>query len=544
MTRSSRRPATRLLTLSLAALLAAAPASPCTNILVSRGASTDGSTMVTYAADSHTLYGELYLTPAGRHAPGALRDIVEWDTGKFLGRIPQAPVTYQTLGNMNEHQVAIAETTWGGRKELAEPSGIIDYGSLIWTALERSKTAREAILTMGTLLDEHGYASTGETLSISDPNEVWLMEVIGKGKGRKGAVWVARRVPDGALSAHANHARIRTFPLADPATTLYAKDVIAFAREMGWFAGRDEEFSFADTYAPTDFGALRFCEARVWSVFRRAAPSRKLPVSMIQGDVTAERLPLWIEPDRKLSVADVMALMRDHYEGTELDMTKDVGAGPFALPYRWRPMTWEVDGGKYVHERAISTQQTGYSLVSQSRAWLPGPIGGVLWFGVDDTYSTVYMPMYAGMKRVPRSLAVGTGDFSRFSWDSAFWVFNFVSNWAYQRYSDMIVDVRKVQGELEAKFLADQPEIERAALDLHARAPGLARDYLTDYSVRAADETVARWRQLGETLVWKYLDGNVRDSQGNVTHPKYPDSWYRRIAAERGEALRNTGPED
>jgi dipeptidase len=500
--------------------------------------------MLTYAADSHTLYGELYLTPAGRHAPGALRDVVEWDTGKLLGRIPQAPVTYQTLGNMNEHQVVITETTWGGRKELAEPSGIIDYGSLIWIALERSKTAREAILTMAALLDEHGYASTGESFSLSDPNEVWLMEVIGKGKGRKGAVWAARRVPDGALSAHANQARIRTFPLADPAATLYAKDVIAFAREMGWFAGRDEDFSFADAYAPLDFGGRRFCEARVWSVFRRAAPSLRLPVSMIQGDAKAERLPLWVEPDRKLGVADVMALMRDHFEGTELEMTKDVGAGPFALPYRWRPMTFEVDGGRYVHERAISTQQTGYSLVSQSRGALPDPIGGVLWFGVDDTYSTVYMPMYAGMKRVPRSLAVGTADFSRFSWDSAFWVFNFVSNWAYSRYADMIVDIRKVQGELEAKFLADQAEVEKVALDLHARAPGLARDYLTDYSVRAADETVARWRALGESLVWRYLDGNVRDSQGKVTHAKYPDSWYRRIVSERGDSLRDTGPPD
>jgi dipeptidase len=258
--------------------------------------------------------------------------------------------------------------------------------------------------------------------------------------------------------------------------------------------------------------------------------------------VKAERLPLWVKPDHKLALADVMALMRDHYQGTELDMTKDVGAGPFALPYRWRPMTWEVDGGKYVHERAISTQQTGYSLVSQSRSWLPAPVGGVLWFGLDDTASTVYMPMYVGMKRVPRSMAVGTGDFSRFSWDSAFWTFNFVSNWAYSRYADMIVDVRRVQGELEGRFLADQPEVEKAALDLHARAPGLARDYLTDYSVRVADETVARWRRLGEFLVWKYLDGNVRDAQGHVTHPKYPESWYRRIAAEHGETVKMDAP--
>jgi dipeptidase len=522
--------------------MAATPALPCTSILVARGASADGSTMVTYAADSHSLYGELYMTPAGLHGPGTMRDVVEWDTGKHLGRIPQAPVTYQTIGNMNEHQVAIAETTWGGRKELAGPAGILDYGSLIWIALERSKTAREAILTMASLVEAHGYASTGESFSISDPEEVWLMEIVGKGAGRKGAVWVALRVPDGHLAAHANHARIGTFPLADPANALYSKDVISFARERGWFSGRDEEFRFADTYAPLDFGALRFCDARVWSVFRRAAPSLRLPVDTIRGDVKAERLPLWVKPDRKLSVADVMALMRDHFEGTELDMTKDVGAGPFALPYRWRPMTWEVDGASYVHERAISTQQTGYSLVSQSRRWLPSPIGGVLWFGLDDTFSTVYMPMYAGMKRVPRSLAAGTGDFTRFSWESAFWTFNFVSNWAYSRYADMIVDVQRVQGELEGRFLADQAEVEKAALDLHARAPGLARDYLTDYSVRVAEETVARWRRLGEHLVWKYLDGNVRDAQGTVTHPKYPEAWYRHIVSDHGEVVRESPP--
>jgi dipeptidase len=530
--------ASLVLGLCVVLVLSTAPASPCTSILVSRGATADGSTMITYAADSHTLYGELYMTPAGVHRPGSLRDVIEWDSGKFLGRIPQAPATWQTIGNMNEHQVAITESTWGGRSELAGPAGIIDYGSLIWIALERSKTAREAVRTMAGIVDEHGYASTGESFSISDPNEVWLMEMIGKGKGQKGAVWVALRVPDGHITAHANYARVRSFPLADPANALYAKDVISFAREKGWFSGKDEEFSFADTYAPLEFGALRFCDARVWSIFRRAAPSLRLPVDMVRGDVKAERLPLWIKPDRKLALADVMALMRDHFEGTELDMTKDVGAGPFALPYRWRPMTWEVDGGKYVHERAISTQQTGYSLVSQSRSWLPSPVGGVLWFGVDDTASTVYMPMYMGLKRVPHSLAVGTGDFSGFSWDSAFWTFNFVSNWAYSRYADMIVDVQRVQGELEGRFLAEQPEVEKAALDLHARAPGLARDYLTEYSVRVAEETVARWRKLGELLVWKYLDGNVRDAQGNVTHPKYPDEWYRRIVKDHGEVAK------
>jgi dipeptidase len=539
-----RRFTTPLLCLMTAALVAAGPVWPCTSILVTKGASADGSTMITYAADSHDLYGELYFTPAGIHPFGSMRDIIEWDTGKLLGRIPQAAVTYQTIGNMNEHQVAITESTWGGRKELKGPSGIIDYGSLIWLGLERAKSAREAIEVMTSLVEEYGYASTGESFSISDANEVWLMEMIGKGEGRKGAVWVAMKVPDGYITAHANQARIRTFPQNDPKNVLYSKDVISFAREMGWFDGRDADFSFADAYAPFDFGKLRFCDARVWSVFRRAAPSMHLPVEMILGDVNAERVPLWIKPDTKLAVADVMALMRDHFGGTELDMSKDVGAGPFALPYRWRPMTWEIDGKSYIHERAISTQQTGYALVSQSRSWLPDPIGGVLWFGLDDTYSTVYMPMYMGMKRVPHSMAVGTGDFSKFTWESAFWTFNFVSNWAYSRYSDMIVDIQKVQRELEGRFLADQAEVEKAALDLFNRAPGLARDYLTDYSVRIADETVARWRKLGEHLIWKYIDGNVRDSQGNVTHPRYPDDWYRRIVTDHGDTIRQIGSDD
>ncbi|MFZ2493200.1 MAG: C69 family dipeptidase [Thermoanaerobaculia bacterium] len=513
-------------------------ADACTNILVTKGASADGSTMITYAADSHALYGELYFTPARHHAPGAMRDIVEWDTGKFLGRIPQPAQTYSVVGNMNEHQLAIGETTYGGRKELAGPSGIIDYGSLMYIALERAKTAREAIKVIGQLLDEFGYASSGESFSISDPNEVWFMEMIGKGKDQKGAVWVARRVPEGYISAHANQARIRQFPLDDPETTIYSKDVVTFAREKGWFKGKDAEFSFADTYAPLDFGALRFCEARVWSVFRRAAPSSNFPVDYVKGVPGAEPLPLWIKPEKKLALRDTIQLMRDHYEGTDLDMTKGVGAGPFKVPYRWRPMTWEVDGQKYLHERAISTQQTGFSFVTQSRSWLPDPVGGILWFGMDDTFSTVYVPMYAGIKAVPTSFAVGTGNFDQFSWDSAFWVFNFVSNYAYTRYSDMIVDVQKLQGELESQFIADQPEIEKAATDLYKRAPGLARDYLTDYSVKNGDMVTARWRKLGEFLLWKYLDGNVRDMQGNITHPAYCESWYRAIANDAPENLK------
>jgi dipeptidase len=522
----------------VSATIATGEGQACTNILVTRGASADGSTFVSYAADSHSLYGELTLTPGGRFGPGAMRDIIDTDTHKFLGRIPQATQTYWVVGLMNEHQVSIGETTYDGRKELEGPSGIIDYGSLMSIALERARTAREAIGVMADLVSEYGYASTGESISVADPNEAWIFEIIGKGEGQKGAVWVARRIPDGFMSAHANQARIRRFPLDDPENCLYAKDVIDFARSKGWYKGVDKDFSFADTYAPLNFEGARFCEARVWNVFRRAAPSLHLPVDLALGKLDAERLPLWIKPDRPLAVSDVMALMRDHFEGTPLDLSKGVGAGPFACPYRWRPLTWKVDGKTYVNERAISTQQTGYSFVAQSRAALPDPIGGVLWFGLDDTYSTVYTPMYCGIRATPKTFGTGVASLNRFSWDSAFWVFNWVANYAYSRYSDMIVDIQTVQRELEGRFLADQPEIEAAAISLYHQAPALARDYLTEYSVKSGDDVTARWRRLGEDLLVKYMDGNVKDSLGNPTHPPYPDDWYRRIVKENGDVLR------
>ena len=517
--------------------LVAPAALACTSMLVTKGATSDGSTFMTYAADAHELYGELYYTPARRHAAGAQRDIIEWDTGKFLGRIPQPAATYSVVGNMNEHQLSIGESTFTGRKELEGPAGIIDYGSLIYIALERAKTAREAIKVMTDLVAEHGYASTGESFSIADPNEAWILEMIGKGAGKKGAVWVARRLPEGTLSAHANQSRIGQFPLNDPQNTLYSKDVISFAREKGWFTGADKDFSFADTYHPFDFESMRFAEARVWSIFRRAAPSSKLGAEYVDGSVPGKRLPLWVKPDRKVSVQDTMALMRDHFEGTPLDMTKDVGAGPYAVPYRWRPMTWEVDGKKYLHERAISTQQTGFSFVAQMRSELPAPIGGVLWFGVDDTFTTVYTPMYAGIRQTPKNFAQGAANRGTFSWDSSFWVFNWVSNQAYSRWSDMIVDVQRAQGELEGQFLAAQPEIEQVAKELHKSSPERARDYLTEYSVKQGETVHTRWRKLGEQLLVKYIDGNVRDEQGKVNHPKYQESWYRHIARDTGQRL-------
>ena len=527
------------------------PASGCTNFLVSKGASADSSTMITYSADSHVLYGELYHTPARNHIPGSMLDIYEWDTGKYLGHIKQVAHTYTVVGNINEHQVAIGETTYGGRSECGDSTGIMDYGSLMYIALQRAGTAREAIKIMGELMAEYGYCSSGESFSVSDPNEVWIMEMIGKDPGDKGAVWVAWRVPDGYICAHANQARIRTFPLANGKTSItsdelekidharvecvYAADVISYARKRGWFSGEDRDFSFAETYAPLDFGALRFCESRVYAFFNRVAPSLKLSTDYVNGITPDDPIPLWIKPDSKLTVRDIMECMRDHFETTEFDMTRDIGAGPFVLPYRWRPLTWKVDGETYCNERATSTQQTGFSFVAQARGWLPDPVGGVLWFGVDDTYSTVYVPMYCAITEAPWTYAVGNGSFNEFTWDSAFWVFNFVSNYCYLRYSDMIKVVQVVQRELEGRFLADQPRIDAAALALYKQAPQLAIDYLTEYSVNVGNSTVKRWKKLGEQLIFKFLDGNVKDELNNVTHPGYPESWYKKIVEETGD---------
>ncbi len=533
MVKSTCRVAFSLVTLSC--VIGAADA--CTNFLITKGASLDGSTMITYAADAHVLYGELYHTPAAQHRVGSLLKVHEWDTGKYLGDIPHVAETFTVVGNMNEHQLAIGETTWGGRAELRDPKGIMDYGSLIYITLQRAKSAREAIQIMTSLANEHGYYSSGETMSFSDPHEVWIMEIIGKGPDDKGVVWVARRVPDGYITAHANNPRIHQFPLDDQDSTMYAPDVISFARSKGYYDGADKDFSFADAYGPLTFGAVRFCDARVWCMFNRAAPSKKIGSDWVEGVADAKPLPLWIKPDKKLSVHDVMELMRDHFEGTALDMTRDIGAGPYNLPYRYRPLTWTVNDQKYFNERATSTQQTGFSFVSQSRDWLPDPIGGVLWFGVDDTYSTCYVPMYCGITRPPHNFAVGTGTFNDFTWESAFWVFNFVSNYTYARYRDMIQDVQIVQRELEGRFMADQPRVEAAAQALYYQAPQLAVDYLTNYSSEVSAMTVTRWRKLGEKLIVKYLDGNVRDEHGKVTHPGYPAQWYEKVAAATGDHL-------
>ena len=539
-------------------VLAFAPAGhACTNYLISKGASIDGSTMITYSADSHELYGYLNFIPAGEHVEGTWIDVFDGDSGKYLGKIRQARRTYSVVGLMNEFQVAVGETTFGGREELMDPKAVVDYGSLMNLALQRGRTAREALQVMTSLVAEYGYASSGESFSVSDPNEVWILEMISKGPERKGAVWVARMVPDGFVCGHANQPRVHRFPLQKAnnffdkkQTTFHSPDVISFAREKGYFKGGDNEFSFANAYAPADFGARRFCEGRVWEFFRRITPESKQMEAYkdyaLGIKAGAEPMPLFIKPDRKLSARDVMELMRDHFEGSEMDMTKDIGAGPFVLPYRWRPMTWKADKDakeEYFFERAVSTQQTGFSFVTQSRSWLPNPIGGVFWFGLDDTYSTVYIPMYCGIRRLPAGFGKEAGNFSQFSWDSAFWVFNFVSNYAYGRYCDMIWDVQTAQRELEGKFFAEQAGLEAVAQELFRRSPELAREHLTAYSVSEGEAVLKRWKKLGEFLIWKYLDGNVRDSQGKVTHPPYPKEWYQRIIKETGDRFRVPAPE-
>ncbi len=521
----------------------------CTNILVTKGASTDGSTIVSYSADSHDLYGELYYWPGKTHPAGSMIDVHEWDTGKFLGKIPQVARTYNVIGNMNEHQLTIGETTFGGRPELIDTTGLIDYGSLIYITLQRARNAREAIQIMTSLVDEFGYYSSGESFSIADPNEVWIMEMIGKGVGNRGAVWVAVKIPDGYVSAHANQARITQFNLNDKDNVLYSNDIISFAREKGYFTGKNKDFSFADAYAPLDFGAVRFCEARVWSAFRIMNPQMDKYKTFILGE-SDERMPLYIKPAKQLSARDVMNIMRDYYEGTPLTMTKDPGAGAFGVPYRFRPLTWKVDNVSYFNERAIATQQTGFSFVAQMRGWLPNAIGGILWFGVDDANMSVYVPMYMGMNDIPENFAVGNGNLLEFTWNSAFWVFNWVANQAYHRYNFMIEDIRKQQKALEDKFETLTPVVDQAAKTLFQKDPAMAKDFLTDFSHSQASLTYNTWKKLGEFLMVKYLDGNLheekdgkflRNEHGNPKHAKFPgysDSFYKKIVDGTGDHLK------
>lgn len=529
-----------------ASLFISVTAFSCTNFLITKGASADGSTMITYSADSHTLYGELYFRPACDYKAGTMMDVVEWDTGKFLGKIKQALHTYSVVGNMNEHQLAIGETTFGGREELVDTNGKIDYGSLIYITLQRAKTAREAIKVLTDLANEYGYCSEGESFSIADPNEVWILEMVGKGIGNKGALWVAQRIPDGYISGHANQARITQFPLNDKENCLYAIDVIKYAREKGWYKGEDKDFSFSDIYAPVNFEGARFCEARVWCGFNRVNKDMGKYLDYAMGENLKNRMPLWIKPDKKLTVNDAMELMRDHYEGTAMDMTQDVGAGPYKCPYRWRPLTWKVDGNSYFNERAVSTQQTGFVFVAQCRSWIPDPIGGIFWFGVDDTYSTVFMPMYCGISKVPETMAEGNGSMMEFSDNSAFWVFNQVANFAYTRYSDIIPEIRILQKELEAKFVTETKDIDKKAEELYKSSPKKGVEYITNYSVKTGNETVARWKKFYGYLFTKFMDGNIKVPGKNKVAPKvkqpgYGDPWYWLIIKETRNKFRVIG---
>lgn len=584
--------------LTLAAALSAVEASACTNVIVTKGASADGSNIVSYAADSHGLFGELYFHPAADWKAGSKLKIYDWDSGRYLGEIAQVPHTYKTVGNMNEHQLIIAETTFGGRSELEDKTGGIDYGSLIYIALQRCKTAREAIATMTSLADEYGYCSEGESFSIADKEEVWIMEMIGKGTNlkngentRKGVVWVARRIPDGYVSCHANQSRISTFPLNDPANCLYSKDVISFARAQGYFDGEDDEFSFCDAYCPIDFGAMRGCEARVWSAFnimsngwftyedengRMVTKDAYTFIEYALGHSAQNRLPLYIEPAKKLTVKDVANIMRDHYEGTPLDMTVDIGAGGNALPYRWRPMGFDYDGKSYINERAIATQQTGFWFVGQSRGLFPDVIGGIIWFGTDDAATSYVTPVYTNTERVPRCFAQGNGDIITYSPTASFWINNRISNACYKMYNIMAPYVRKEIDEFENDQLLRVHDVDNAALDLYEKAARKVQNkskngrqidpkeetgdlfltvkrYLTNYSVNTAQDQFKKWSKLEETLLVKFIDGNVKAQNpdgsfkhsefsvhqtGGIEQPGYTDIWKEAVATSaNGEVL-------
>jgi dipeptidase len=520
-------------------LLAATHAQTCTNLLVTKGASVDGSVMITYTCDGEFL-PHLEYFPAADYQPDDSLEITEW-SGKVRGKIKQVRHTCAVVDMMNEHQLTISETTFDGREELRDSTGLLHYWDLIGLALKRAKTAREAIQVMTSLVAEYGYRSTGESFSIADTKEAWIMEMIGPGPGGGGAIWVAVKIPDGYISCHANKARIGEFPLDDPQNCLYSENVISFAQERGYYdPDSGEPFRFCEAYCPATPKNQRYADARVWSIFRRAAPSENFSPDYHRAVEGAQPYPLWIRPDKKLSVADVFALMRDHYEGTDFDMTKGIDAGPYGTPNRWRPIHWLVDSVEHAWERPISTQQTAFSFVSQSRSWLPDPIGGLLWYGVDDTYTTCYVPLYCGIDTVPKSFTAGS--IREFSWDSAWWVFNFVANFANLKYSYMLPEIQAVQGEIETSFLELQPWVENTAVDLSTFHPELLTDYLTNYSVSQAELVVNRWRELGEHLITKYNDGYVKNEEGRAEEKGYPETWLREVVKSRPEQFRL--PED
>ncbi len=539
----------KISSLIIAMTMAPLAALACTGLIAGRNATVDGSVMITYSADSHSLYGSLTSTPAGDWKEGDMRQIVDWDSGKPLGAIPQPAHTYAVIGNMNEHALAITESTWGGRPELENPNGLIDYGTLIQLGLERARTAREAITVMTELVAEYGYFSSGESFSIADKNEAWVLEMIGKGPDQKGAVWVAIRIPDDCISGHANQSRIHKFPLNDPENCIYSPDVISFAREKGYYKGADKNFSFSTAYAPLDYGALRGCDARVWSFFNRFCDNMDKYLPYLEGE-GGKVLPLYVRPNRKLTVRDMKDAMRDHFDGTPYDMHNDIGGGPFGSPYRYRPMYFEVDGKQYLNERAIATQQTAFTLVAQIRPNLPEAISGILWFGVDDANTAVYVPMYCSSTQVPNCFSPANGDLYNFSWTSAFWVHNWVANMAYNRYNPMIGDIRTVQKQLEDKFETEVATVDQLALQLYNENPTAAIELLTAYSNNMAEYSTATWKELGEFLMVKFLDGNVKKQNEDgtfvlneyglptdVQFPGYSPEYYEEIVRTTGDHL-------
>ncbi len=531
-----------LLLMTVAALRGTA----CTNLIVGKGASADGSVMITYAADDYGSYGYLHFYPAGTHKAGEMRALYDYETNNYLGEIPEAPYTYGVIGQVNDQQVSIMETTFGGREELADSTGLLDYGSLMYVTLQRAKTAREAIDVWTQLVETYGYRSEGESITIADPNEVWVLEMIGKGPGRKGAVWVARRLPDDCITGHANQARITTFPLKDKKNCLYSKDVISFAREKGYFSGKDRDFSFRDAYAPNDFGARRICEARVWSFFNRMAAGMDRYLPYVLGkDADTEEMPWCIRPDRKVSLNDLKQAMRDHFEGTPLEMTSDIGAGPYEAPYRPTPLYYEVDGKKYFNERPISTQQTAVTYLAQLRSWLPNHIGGVLWVGFDDGNMVPYAPVYCSTTICPEPYAERTADPFTFSTKSAYWMQNALSNFVYPRYCQLFPELQRHRDALDKDFERMQAQVEKEAA---AMSDEEAVRHLTGYTSRAAGMMMDRWRTLFERLIVKYNDmtekpetedGQYKRTLGGdhvpVIRPGYPERYKRAIVDATGD---------
>lgn len=534
----------KILRVALPSLLALsfAEAEACTNLIVGKKASVDGSVMVSYNADDYGMFSGLCHYPAGVHAKGEMRKIFDWDSGVYHGEIPEAHVTYNVIGNINEYQLSIAETTYGGRVEMIDTTGILDYGSLIYVALQRAKTAREAISVMTSLVEKYGYCSSGETFSICDPNEAWIMEMMGTGPGSKGVVWVAMRIPDDAICAHANQSRIGKFDMKDKKNVLHSKNVISYARKMGWFSGKDADFSWKNTYAFPDFSGRRACDARVWSFFNRFKKGfdRYLPWALGK-DPNAEDMPLWVVPDRKLSVHDVERAMRDHYENTPMALdSANIGGGVYQMPYRPTPLFFKVDGKTYFNERPISTQQTAFTFVSQLRSWLPREIGGITWFGNDDANMVAYTPVYCNNTVVPECYNTPGADAVTFSDKNAFWVCNWVSNMVYPRYSQLFPELQAVRDSLEADYFARQGEVEKHALELYGSDKAAAVAYLNAYSNDKAQQMLAHWRDLATLIIVKYNDMAVkRTKDGKLTRyvdrPGYPEVFAKKLVKETGD---------